>query len=141
MSKPTRLYALLIAGGFALAGVLGLFVNNDFSTGAALTRKAIFGLLDTNGWHNLFHFAFVPVAFWVAGRAGASRSFAVLGGGLYALMGLAGIAIGNDAVFFGLIPVNLVDSFIHLSLGVLGVAAAGDAAAARRPAASYATGT
>ena len=132
MSKPTRLYALLIAGGFTLAGVLGLFVNNDFSTNP-ITRKAIFGLLDTNGWHNLFHFAFVPIAFWVANRAGASRSFAVLGGLLYAGLGLAGIAIGNDAVLFGLIPVNLLDSVIHLSLGVVGVAAAWYAVNARRP--------
>lgn len=140
MSKPTRLYALLIAFGFAAAGILGLFTNNDFSTGVDVTRKAIFGLLDTNGWHNLFHFAFVPIAFWVANRAGASRSFALLAGLLYAALGAAGIAIGDDAVLFRLIPVNLLDSVIHLSLGVLGVAAAWYAATARRPHPRYAAG-
>jgi hypothetical protein len=140
MSRPTRLYALLIAVGFAAAGVIGLFYNNDFSTGANVTRRAIFGLLDTNGWHNLFHLTSVPIAFWVANRAGASRSFALLAGLLYAVMGVAGIAIGDDAVLVRLIPVNVLDSVIHLSLGVLGVAVAWYAAPARRPQPRYATG-
>jgi hypothetical protein len=133
MSKPTRYYALFIGFGFAAAGVLGAFTNNDFSTGADVTRKAVFGLFDTNGWHNLFHFAFAPLAFWVANRVGASRSFALFGGMLYGAIGVVGLAIGDDAVLFRAIPVNIVDSLTHLALGALGVAAAWYAATARRP--------
>jgi hypothetical protein len=140
MSRPTRLYALFIAGGFAFAAVTGFLTNNDFSTGANVTRKAIFGILDTNGWHNLFHLSFVPLAIWVADRAGAARSFALLAGLLYAAMGMAGFVIGDRAVLFGLLPVNLLDSAIHLSLGALGVAVAWYTAAARRPQPRYAAG-
>jgi hypothetical protein len=97
-----------------------------------VTRTAVLGLLDTNGWHNVFHLAFVPLAFWVAGRLSGSRPFAAFTGFLYVVMGLAGIALGNDAVLLGLMPVNILDSVIHLSLGVFGVAAAWYAATARR---------
>ena len=133
MSRPARSYALLIAGGVGLAARTGFFTNNDLSTGVNVTRTAIFGVLDTNGWHNLFHLLFVPLAVWVANRAGAARSFALLAGLLYAVMGVAGIALGDRAVLFGLIPVNLFDDAIHLSLGVLGLAVAWYAAAARHP--------
>ncbi len=134
MSKPTRLYALFIAFGFGAAGVIGFFVNGDFSTGVNVTRKAVFGLLDTNGWHNVFHLALAPVAFWVAGRAGAARAYALTSGGLYTVMGVSGLVLGNKAVLFGLIPVNIADSLIHLTLGLLGLAAwMVTVAAARQP--------
>ena len=141
MSKPTRAYALLIAVGFLTAGVLGVFTNNDFGTGADVTRDAVLGLLDTNGWHNLFHFAFVPLAVWVANRAGGARSFALFAGVLYGVIGMSGIVIGDDAVLLGLIPVNLIDSAIHLSLGALGLAASWYATTLRRPQARYAAGS
>jgi p-aminobenzoyl-glutamate transporter AbgT len=141
VSRPTRTYALFIAIGFLAAAVLGAFTNNNFSTGAHIQRSAVLHVLDTNGWHNLFHLAFVPLAVWVANRAGASATFAIVAGAFYGMMGLVGLGLGNNAVFFGLLPLNIADSLVHLSLGILGVAAAWYAAAARRPQPRYASGT
>ena len=141
MSKPARLYALLIAFGFAAAGVIGFLYNGDFSTGADVTRSAVFGLLDTNGWHNVFHLVLAPVAFWAARGPVSARAFALASGGLYTAMGVSGLALGDTAVLLGLMPVNIADSVVHLSLGLVGLAAGWFVApAAARTGPRYAAG-
>jgi hypothetical protein len=138
MSKPTRLYALFIAVGLGAAGIIGFFYNGDFSTGANVTRKAVFGLLDTNGWHNVFHLTLAPIAFWVANRADAARVYALASGVLYTVMGVYGLVLGNKAVLLGLMPLNILDSVIHLTLGLLGFAAWLVVLARQQPQPSYA---
>jgi hypothetical protein len=55
--NPARLYALIVGAVLTAAGILGFFYISDFSTGGAVPRDAVLGLLDVNGWHNLVHLA------------------------------------------------------------------------------------
>ncbi len=38
-------------------GIAGFFYNASFDTGDDLPRDAVLGILDVNGWHNVFHIA------------------------------------------------------------------------------------
>jgi len=125
MNKPTRAYAFFIAGGFAAAGIIGATVNNRFSIGPHPSSGLVLGVLRTNGWHNLFHFALFPVALWIGlSKSGRDdRLYALWGGLLYTVLGLVGLARGDDAVLFNRLPLNTPDSLIHLALGLAGLAA------------------
>lgn len=124
-SSPARLYATLIGGTLVVVGIIGFFYNASFSAGDSLEADKAFGILAINGWHNLVHIATGALGLAVANTA--ARQYALGLGAVYLLVALLGfIDFGSgDSVdnILKLIPVNTEDNFLHLILGVLGVAA------------------
>ena len=121
--SPAQVYALVIGGTLVLAGILGFFYNASFSTGDAVERDAVLGLLDVNGWHNLVHIATGVLGLMVAGSYGGARGYAIGLGGVYLLVALLGFVAGDGGEILSLIPVNTEDNLLHLILGIGGVAA------------------
>lgn len=118
--SPARLYATLIGGVLVIAGIAGFFYSSSF--GAPGEVGDVFGILAVNAWHNLFHILTGAIGLLVAGYA--ARQYALWLGAIYIVLAIWGFAIGSGESILGFIPVNTEDGFLHLVLGVLGIAAA-----------------
>jgi Domain of unknown function (DUF4383) len=133
-STPARLYATLIGGTLVIAGIIGFFYNSDFTSNKAV-HDDVFGILSVNGWHNVVHIATGALGLLAAGYA--ARTYALGLGAVYIVVAIWGFIIGSGDSILSVVPVNTADNFLHLILGVLGIAAglATPAIAATRPAA------
>jgi len=123
-SSPARLYAGVVGATLTIAGILGFFYNADFTSNPA-DRDAVLGLLDVNGWHNVVHLltGLLGLIAFMAG-AYASRSYAIALGIIYSAVAVWGLIIGSGDSILGIVPINTADNVLHLSLGLLGLAAA-----------------
>jgi uncharacterized protein DUF4383 len=132
-SSPARLYATLVGGTLVIAGIIGFFYSSSFGSPGGV--DAVFGILDVNGWHNIVHIVTGGLGLLAAGYA--ARQYALGLGVVYIAIAVWGFIIGDGHSILGFIPVNTEDNFLHLILGVLGVAAgvATPAVATTRPAA------
>jgi hypothetical protein len=119
-SSPARLYATLVGGVLVIAGIIGFFYSSSFNTSPGDVDDVL-GLLSVNGWHNLFHIATGVLGLAVAGYA--ARTYALGLGLLYLVLAIWGFIIGDGHFLLGFIPVNTEDNFLHLILGLTGLAA------------------
>ena len=124
-SSPARLYATLVGGVLVIAGILGFFYSASFDTGDEVLRDTddVLGILSVNGWHNLVH-----IATGVLGLAAAgywARTYALGLGLLYVLIAIWGFAETENGIgaLLDLVPVNTEDNFLHLAIGLTGLAA------------------
>ena len=124
-ATPARLYATLVGGALVVAGILGFFYSSGFSTGKAVGRESeeVLGLLAVNGWHNLIHIATGLLG--LAAAAYAARTYALALGLAYTLIAIWGFLITDDGFgsLISTVPVNTEDNFLHLILGLTGLAA------------------
>lgn len=140
-SSPARLYALTVGTVLTVAGIIGFFYDASFDVGDSIQSDQVFGLLAVNAWHNLVHILTGVLGLLAAGYA--ARTYALGLGLVYVLVAFLGfIDFGsgdlNDTIL-QFIPVNTEDNFLHLALGVLGLAAGAatpKAVAGSRPAAA-----
>jgi hypothetical protein len=132
-SSPARLYATLVGGTLVIGGIIGFFYSSSFGSPGEV--DAVFGVLNVNGWHNVVHIVTGGLGLLVAGYA--ARQYALGLGVVYIAIAIWGFIIGDGHSILGFIPVNTEDNFLHVILGVLGVAAgvATPAVARARPAA------
>ena len=119
-SSPARLYATLVGGTLVVAGIIGFFYSASFNTNPADVDD-VFGILSVNGWHNVVHIVTGGLGLIAAGYA--ARQYALGLGVVYIAIAIWGFIIGDGHSILGFIPVNTEDNFLHLILGVLGVAA------------------
>ena len=141
-SSPARLYALTVGGVLTVAGIIGFFYNASFAVGNDINASdPVFGLLAVNAWHNIVHILTGVLGLLAAGYA--ARTYALGLGLVYlvvAFLGFIDFASGDlDDTILQFIPVNTEDNFLHLALGLLGLAAGAAtprAAARREPAAA-----
>jgi hypothetical protein len=106
-----------------VVGIAGFFYNASFATGDGTERDAVLGILDVNGWHNVFHIASGVLGLAVAGSYGGARVYAIGLGVVYLLVALLGFLAGDGEEIFNLIPINTEDNFLHLLIGIAGVGA------------------
>jgi hypothetical protein len=118
--SPARLYATLVGAALVVFGIVGFFYSASF--GGPGKVDDVFGVLSVNGWHNVFHIATGAIGLLVAGYA--ARQYALWLGALYVVVAIWGFAIGGGDSILGFLPVNTGDDFLHLVLGLLGIAAA-----------------
>jgi Domain of unknown function (DUF4383) len=133
-ASPARLYCTLVGAVLVLAGIIGFFYSAGFDTGVngvAADSDEVFGLFDVNGWHNLVHIALGLLALAVAGSPSGARTYCLGVGLLYIVLALWGF-IDSDNIILGLIPLNTADDFLHLILGLTGLAAGAATAPPRR---------
>ena len=124
-ASPARLYATLVGGALVVAGILGFFYSSSFETGRPVGRESdeVLGILAVNGWHNLVHIATGLVG--LAAAAYVARTFALAAGLAYLLLAIWGFIVVEDGfgVILDIIPMNTEDNFLHLILGLTGLAA------------------
>ena len=124
-ATPARLYATLVGGALVVIGILGFFYSSGFSTGKPVGRESeeVLGLLAVNGWHNLIHIATGLLG--LAAAAYAARTYALALGLAYTLIAIWGFLVIEDGLgaLISTVPVNTEDNFLHLILGLTGLAA------------------
>src|SRR5215210_5884888 len=117
--SPAQLYALVVGATLVVAGIIGFFYSSAFGSPGEV--EAVFGILDVNAWHNIVHIATGALGLAAAGYA--ARQYALGLGVVYIAIAIWGFIIGSHESILGFVPVNTEDNFLHLILGVLGVAA------------------
>ncbi len=119
---PSSLYAGFVGTVLVFVGIIGFFYSASFGSPGEV--DSVFGILDINGWHNLFHIGtgLLGLLAYTAG-ATASRQYALGLGVVYVVVAIWGFAIGDGESILGFIPVNTEDNVLHALLGVSGLAA------------------
>jgi Na+-transporting methylmalonyl-CoA/oxaloacetate decarboxylase beta subunit len=121
--SPAQVFALVIGLTLVAAGIAGFFYNASFDTGDDLSRDAVIGILDVNGWHNVVHIVTGVIGLALAGSYDSARLFALAAGAVYIVVAVAGFIAGDGGELVGLIPVNTEDNFLHLLIGIAGLGA------------------
>ena len=129
-ASPARLYATLVGGALTIAGIIGFFYSSSFGSPGDVDK--VFGVLGVNGWHNLVHLATGLLGLAAAGYA--ARTYALGLGLLYVVVAIWGFLIGSGDSILGIVPVNTEDNFLHLILGLTGLAAGAATPTAERTA-------
>jgi Domain of unknown function (DUF4383) len=103
-ASPARLYASVAGALLVVLGIVGFFYDASFT--ALDDLQPALGAIEVNAWFNLFYVLTGAIGVLVAGVASSRYSLAV--GLLYTLLGIFGP--GTE--------------WLHLTIGVLGLAAA-----------------
>ncbi|MGH2756053.1 MAG: DUF4383 domain-containing protein [Actinomycetota bacterium] len=120
--SPARLY-LVISGIFLVASTtIGFMVNSAFPATPEAVHDAgsghIFGIFETNGWHNLSGMISGVIALGFAVKPRWARTGALLKGTMYVAVTIS-IAIWGPDTFK--IASNTADQFVHGTLAVTGL--------------------
>ncbi len=121
--SPARIY--LVASGIFLIVIAsaGFATNAVFptdTTAVDANSEHIFGIFETNGWHNLAGMISAAVALGFAARPEWERLGALVKGYAYVAV-TAGIAIWGGETF--LVASNFADQILHGTLAVTGLVA------------------
>jgi len=122
-ASPARLYCTLVGAVLVIAGILGFFWEASFATGDDIKSDEVVGILAVNGWHNLVHLAIGVLLLAAAGTEARSAALGV--GLLYVVLAIWGfLEVDNGfGVLIDLVPINTEDNWLHLILGLTGLAA------------------
>jgi uncharacterized protein DUF4383 len=131
-SSPARIYAMAVGVVLVAAGIIGFFYEASFTSDESV-RKAVLGLLDVNGWHNVVHIATGLLGILAARALSTARTYCLAFGIVYLVVCAWGFVVGNDGSILSIVPVNTADNILHLLLAAGGFAAYA-ASAARREA-------
>jgi Domain of unknown function (DUF4383) len=114
-------FCLVVGIVLVVVGVLGfIFGSSAFVTGSDVQGDE-FIIFEVNGWHNIVHLATGAFLLLMAGTARTAMVGALVFGVVYIIVAVWGFVDGNDVI--SLMPINDPDNWLHLILGVLGLAA------------------
>lgn len=119
-ASPARLYATVVGALLVVLGIVGFFYSASFGSPGSV--EAALGVLRVNAWLNVFHTATGALGLLAAGYA--SRQYALGLGVVYTALAIWGFAIGAGNVILGFLAASGGDNFLHLAVGLLGLAAA-----------------
>ena len=120
---PAQLFALVVGAALVGAGIIGFFYNASFAVGENVPRDAVLGILDVNGWHNVVHIATGALGLATFASAASARAYAVGLGGVYLVVAIWGLLLGDGGVILNLVPVNTEDNILHVLIAISGIAA------------------
>jgi hypothetical protein len=126
-ASPARLYATAVGAFLVVLGIVGFFYSASF--GSPGDVEAALGALRVNAWLNVLHIATGTLGLLTAGWA--SRQYALGLGALYTVLAIWGFALGTGAAILGFLPASSGDNWLHLTIGLLGLAAAAGTATSR----------
>jgi uncharacterized protein (UPF0333 family) len=121
-SSPARIYAMVVGVVLVAAGIIGFFYESSFTSDESV-RKAVLGLLDVNGWHNVVHIATGLLGIVAARTLASARTYCLAFGIVYLVVCIWGFIVGNDGSILSIVPVNTEDNILHLLLAAGGFAA------------------
>ncbi|HET9139346.1 DUF4383 domain-containing protein [Actinophytocola sp.] len=122
-----RPVAIIVAAIFLLVGILG-FIPAVTTDHAGMTfagpesTAMLLGVFHVSVLHNIVHLLFGIAGLLLARTASGATGFLVGGGVVYLLLWVYGLIINLDSGA-NFVPVNTADNWLHLTLGVVMVAA------------------
>jgi hypothetical protein len=119
--SPAHLYLLISGVGLIVIGAAGLIYNQSFGLGADVHGDAVFGILQTNGWHSLAGLLGGMTALAFAAKPEWAR-FAALSLGVTFVIVTIALVIWEPSSFR--IASNTADNVVHALLGIGGIASA-----------------
>jgi len=139
--STARTAALAVGIVFLVAGVLGFVPGitagyGDLHFAGHESGARLFGVFTVSVLHNLVHLLFGVLGVLAARHNGGSRAFLMLGGGVYVLLWVFGLALNHDTPA-NFIPVDDAGDWLHLGLGVAMIALGVATAAADRARGQY----
>src|SRR5947208_16872049 len=120
--SPAQIYALLFGAVLTVAGIVGFFYNSTFTSNKSV-HDDVFGILSVNGWHNVVHIATGVLGLLAFSAYASARGYAFGLGVVYIAVAVWGFIIGSGDSILSIIPVNTPDNFLHLLIGIAGIAA------------------
>lgn len=120
--SPARLYLVISGLSLLVIAVAGFTVSNSFPTAAEEVGSDsghIFGLFETNGWHNAAGLSSGLIALALAAKPAWARFGALLKGSIYVVVTTSVAFWGGE---FFLIASNTADQVLHASLAIAGIA-------------------
>jgi len=116
-----ELAAAAFGATFVLVGILGFVpgVTQNYDAMEFAGRNSgaeLLGIFQVSILHNLVHLLFGVAGLVAARTVAGARSYLLFGGGLYAGLGVYGIAI-DLASEYNFVPINHADNWLHLALG------------------------
>ncbi len=132
--------ALAVGVVFLLVGVLGFIpgiTSNTEHLGMAghHSGSMLLGIFQVSVLHNIVHLLFGVLGVTLWRSAAKAKSFLVVGGIVYLVLGFYGVFI-DQASAANFVPVNTADNVLHFALGVgmagLGLALGRNLSPARR---------
>lgn len=117
---PLQTYSLVVGAFLTVLGVVGFFVNADFSTGGSISANTLI-FFDINGWSNLLHLATGLAGMYAATRVSLARQYAMVVGAIYVVIALVGVF---STTVLSMIVLNTADTVLYAAIGVIGLALA-----------------
>ena len=129
--SPAQLYALIFGVTLVAAGIIGFFYSSAFGSPGKV--DGVLGILDVNGWHNVVHIVTGALGLAAMGSYPYARKYAFGLGAVYIVVAIWGFIVGDGDTILGFLPVNTEDNFLHLLIGIAGIAAGAATAAEPAP--------
>jgi NAD/NADP transhydrogenase beta subunit len=120
MRSPAQIWARLIGLTLVAAGAIGFFYSSSF--GSPGHTKAVLGILDVNGFHNVVHIASGLVGLALAGSYGGARAYAIGLGVVYTAVAIWGFILGDGGAILSIVPVNTEDNVLHAVIAAVSLA-------------------
>jgi hypothetical protein len=117
-----QLAALVVAGTFALVGILGFIpgITTDYDTMAFAghhSEAKLLGVFQVSILHNIVHLLFGLAGFALARTVSGARLYLIGGGAIYLVLWLYGLIVSQESAA-NFVPVNTADDWLHLFLGL-----------------------
>jgi hypothetical protein len=120
MLSPAQIWARLIGATLVVVGAVGFAYSSAF--GSPGHTDAFLGILDVNGWHNLFHIVSGALGLVLGRSYSGARTYCLLLAVVYAVVAIWGFAIGDGEAILSIIPVNTEDNLLHTLIAVVSLA-------------------
>ncbi|PNG23644.1 DUF4383 domain-containing protein [Streptomyces cahuitamycinicus] len=120
---PVQQAAMLVGAIFLLVGILGFIPGITTSYGSMEfasheSGAKLLGIFQISVLHNLVHLAYGVVGLVMARTASAAYSYLLVGGAIYLVLWIYGLAVGHDTDA-NFVPLNTADDWLHFALGIL----------------------
>ncbi|GAA3048201.1 DUF4383 domain-containing protein [Actinokineospora globicatena] len=126
--QPVRSAAAIVAGLFAVVGVLGFVPGvtrglSEITFAGHDSGALLLGAFAVSVLHNLVHLAFGAAGMAMARTSKGAREFLLLGGTIYLALWAYGMVVPHDS-HANFVPLNTADNWLHLGLAAAMIATA-----------------
>lgn len=120
---PVQQAAMLVGATFLLVGILGFIPGITTSYGSMEfasheSGAKLLGIFQVSVLHNLVHLAYGVAGLAMARTASAAYSYLLVGGAVYLVLWIYGLAVGHDTDA-NFVPLNTADDWLHFALGIV----------------------
>ncbi|MEU0444343.1 DUF4383 domain-containing protein [Streptomyces tendae] len=120
---PVQQAAMLVGAVFLLVGILGFIPGITTSYGSMEfasheSGAELLGIFQISVLHNLVHLLYGVAGLAMARTASAAYSYLLVGGAIYLVLWIYGLAVGHDTDA-NFVPLNTADDWLHFVLGIL----------------------